>query len=210
MISKGYKLKTVYDIGAFKGEWAATLSRTYPKTDVILFEGNAAHERDLSEKGMTFFNVVLSSPDRTSVNFFNGADTGDSYYKETTTYYDSKGSIVAPCFTLDYMVSKHQLELPNFIKLDTQGSELDILSGAIQPLKSADFVYVECPIIKYNSGAPNIEDYLQFFRERHYIPFDIFEVHRSEDVVLQIDIMFLRLSAKEKYLGPLKHIRPWG
>lgn len=208
MVSKGYKLDVVYDIGAFKGEWATTLKKKYPRTEVILFEGNIAHETVLRSRNLKFFNVVLSSPERTSVDYYNGADSGDSYYKETTTHYDSKGYINTPCVTLDEMVSNNKLNLPNFIKLDTQGSELDILAGSKIALNAADFVYVECPIINYNSGAPNISDYLQFFRGAEFIPVDIYEIHRSEYVLLQIDIMFLKLSAKERFLGPLKHIRP--
>jgi FkbM family methyltransferase len=210
MHSKGYELETVYDIGAFRGEWASTFKKAYPKAEVILFEANAAHENFLEKTGLKFFNVVLSGPDRESVSFFNGADSGDSYYKETTTHYDTKPSIQIPCFTLDYMVAEHRLNLPQFIKLDTQGSELDILRGSQKSLERADFIYIECPITIYNKGAPSIEDYLTFFREKHFIPFDIYEVHRSEDTLLQVDIMFLRLSTKERYLGPLKHIRPWG
>jgi Methyltransferase FkbM domain len=150
----------------------------------------------------------LSNPGREYVNFYNGSNTGDSYYKETTKHYDDQGSIRLPCVTLDALVKEHDLPLPNFIKLDTQGSELDILAGAESFLSSVDLIYTECPIVKYNHGAPNIQDYLDYFKRKRFIPVDILEIHRAENILLQIDIMFVSLQMKELFFGPNNFIRP--
>jgi FkbM family methyltransferase len=173
-----------------------------------LFEANSSYIPDLQRSGFVFYQTVLSSPHRKQVQFYNGTDTGDSYYKENTKWYESKSSIVVDCKTLDQMVKTHNLPLPNFIKLDTQGSELDILSGA-SFLDSVDLVYTECPIICYNKGAPNIQEYLDFFKKRDFIPIEIFEIHKLEDTLLQIDIMFMKKSAKEKFLQPNVNINPF-
>lgn len=205
----GYNFRVVYDIGAFKAEWSLYFKQRYPKTEFILFEANPAHESELLRSGLTYFTAVLSDLQGRSVNFYAGADSGDSYYKETTTHYDTKNFLRVETDTLDGLMNRERLSKPNFVKIDTQGSELDILRGGTCVMLYADFFYVECPIIEYNRGAPKISDYLEFFRSFEFVPTDILEIHRSENILIQVDIMFVRRRVLERYLGKLRAIRPW-
>ena len=208
MSQAGMSIKTVYDIGAWQGGWSRQIkAQALPNSEFILFEANPAYDAELAQSGFKYFRTVLSNPGRKYVEFFNGTNTGDSYYKETTTIYDNQSSIKLDCTTLDKLIAEHNLPIPNFIKIDTQGSELDVLSGA-SFLDQVDLVYTECPIICYNKGAPTIQEYLDFFKMRNFIPVDIFEIHRGEETLMQIDIMFMKKDAKEQFLAPNIHIRP--
>lgn len=209
METLGYKTKVVYDIGACQAAWSKELKANFRNIEIILFEANPAYKTFLENSGFKFFNDVLSNPGREYADFYNGTNTGDSYYKETTKYYDQQSSIRLPCKTLDKIIEENELPVPNFIKIDTQGSELDILKGAQSIIDQVDFIYTECPIIRYNEGAPSISEYLEFFRSKNFIPIDIFEIHRAENILLQIDIMFVRSVIKERYLGSSDFIRPF-
>lgn len=209
METLGYKTKVVYDIGACQAAWSKELKANFRNIEIILFEANPAYKTFLENSGFKFFNDVLSNLGREYADFYNGTNTGDSYYKETTKYYDQQSSIRLPCKTLDKIIEENELPVPNFIKIDTQGSELDILKGAQSIIDQVDFIYTECPIIRYNEGAPSISEYLEFFRSKNFIPIDIFEIHRAENILLQIDIMFVRSVIKERYLGSSDFIRPF-
>jgi FkbM family methyltransferase len=203
-------IDVVYDIGAWKGQWSKSLQdNCFPNARYFLFEANPAYKDDLAALGFTSFNTVLSNPGREYVEFFNGTNTGDSYYKENTGWYDQQSSIKLPCTTLDYAIKQFNLPAPNFIKIDTQGSELDILSGAESIIDKVDLIYTECPIIQYNAGSPNISAYLDYFKSKNFIPLDIFEVHNMEDTLLQVDIMFMKKETKERVFGPNINIRPF-
>lgn len=206
----GLKINTVYDIGAYVGQWSREMKNTaLTDSEFVLFEANPAYEQVLSQSGFTSFcGTALSNPGRKSVLFYNGTNTGDSYYKETTTYYDKQGHIQLPCKTLDEVRETNNLAIPQFVKIDTQGSELDILAGA-SFLDQVDLIYIECPIIRYNKGAPNIQDYLDFFKSRMFIPVTLLEVHIHEATLVQIDIMFVRKETKERIFGPNISIRPF-
>ena len=83
------------------------------------------------------------------------------------------------------------------------------MSGALGALSDTKMIYMECPIITYNKGAPSIQDYLDFMRSKFFIPVDVLEIHRSEGVLLQIDIMFLSKETHDKIYGKNVHVRPF-
>lgn len=208
LVARGYLCNVVYDIGAFNGGWAKYISSILPESKLFLFEANEAHSSHLIECGHPFYNVVLSKPGISTVDFYVEQGTGDSYYKETTKYYDQNKAITLPAKTLDEVIRVNDLPLPNFIKIDTQGSEIDILMG-FSNLSQVDFVLVECPIIRYNSGAPSMDHYLNYFKANNFVPFDVMEIHRMENVLVQIDILFVRSDFKNHFFGQTEMIRPF-
>ena len=205
----GYQFKTVFDVGACKGEWSQEFKQHFPASEMVLFEANPAYKNDLDATGFKNFNCLLSDTEGKEVEFYNGTNTGDSYYKETTKFYDNQQAIRLPCFTLDSLTRQHALPVPNLLKIDTQGSELDIMAGYRDHLQQVDFIYIELPIITYNAGAPDIRDYLTFFKKNRFIPVELLDVHRGENILVQIDIMFVRDDVKTKYFGPTNWIRPF-
>ena len=208
--SQGLEIKTVYDVGACVGKWTSQMRQSVLfDSDFYLFEGNSVYKDILSEQKSYVHIGILSNPGRETVNFYNGCDTGDSYYKETTGHYANRKPITLPCRTLDSVIEENNLPVPQFLKIDTQGSELDIMAGAKRVMGKADLIYLECPIIEYNKGSPNIFDYLMSMSSYGYIPTDVLEIHRSEEVLLQIDVMFIKAETKDRLFGKNIHIKPF-
>lgn len=214
---RGLKIDTVFDIGAEGGVWAKTAKRTFcPNSEFFLFEANPAYKQQLADTGFRFFNDhAISNPGRQDVEFFvidkqcGAQNGGNSYYKENTEWYNNSIPLTLPCTTIDELIALHNLPTPNLIKLDTQGSELDILKGAESIIDKVDMIYTECPIIQYNTNAPNIQDYLEYFKSKRFIPITVMEVHVGEAVLLQVDIMFMREESKNKYTCETRSIRPF-
>lgn len=208
VVSNGFNIETVYDIGACNGSWSKLVKdECLPNSTYYLFEANSHYLSDLIVTGNKFFINVLSSADKQFVEFYPGCNTGDSYYKETTTWYDNITPVNLPCTTLDAIIEMNNLPIPNLLKIDTQGSELDILSASTSVLGKTEIILCEMPIIEYNMGAPQIYEYLSFFKNYDYIPVEIAQVHKAEDTLLQIDFVFMTRSAKEKYLSSYNTIR---
>jgi FkbM family methyltransferase len=211
-INKDLPINVVYDIGASNGEWSRAIKdHVLPDAKMYLFEANPIHVPALLRNGFNVFTgTALSKPGVKEVTFYTGGTTtGDSYYKENTSWYNDAKSFMVPCMTLDEMVVRDGLPMPDFIKMDTQGSELDILDGASFVLPYAKLIYLECPIIPYNIGAPNIGDYIEKMRMNSFVPIGIFEIHSAENTLLQVDIMFMSNVEKQR-LAPNVNIRPLG
>lgn len=207
LVAQGAEFPVIYDVGAWIGRWSQSVHRVSPKSQMVLFEANANYERILSETGFEYRIALLGAPQQGEVEFFGGTDTGDSYYKETTKFYDKVAGVRRLTITLDELAEQIPHALPDLIKLDTQGSELDIAKGATKVLEHASVLITECPIIEYNKGAPKINQYLEYLGDRGFIPVELLEAHKMEGVLVQVDIVFMKAAFKDKFIGPNPNVR---
>lgn len=202
LTSKGYNITSVFDIGANKGKWTAFYEIRIPNASFILFEANPHHQRPVTLKQKhKWFNAVLSSPETKEVDFYSIDGTGDSYYKEATKHYKNCMPIKLPTSTLDTMATEHSLPLPQLVKLDTQGAELDILSGGSAVINHADIVVMETPVLPYNQGAPSFDDYINFMVKCGFVPIGVDDIQFANGMFSHLDIVFLKKNIKNKYYG---------
>ena len=197
---KHIEIKYVYDIGANKGDWSSFYKSTsLNKSTFYLFEANQTHKKILEEKKFKVYFGVLSDEEKT-VEFFNkNNSTGDSYYKENTENHENIAPQRINTVTLNKLVVKNNLPLPDLIKIDTQGSEIDILKGANQVLKNCKLLYLECPVTaKFNLNKLNILDYLKFVESLGFIPHDINHVIHYHGYLVQLDMIFIRKDLSKK------------
>src|SRR6266540_6127777 len=83
--------------------------------------------------------------------------------------------------TLDEWCAENAFEHVDFVKLDTQGSELDILRGAKRALKSVSIVQTEVEFNPMYEGQPLFGDIDRFLRDRGFVlwHFDNLSHHRQ-------------------------------
>lgn len=198
-----YQAKVFYDIGANNpfddtGGAVAYYKRFFPEAQFHLVEGASKHEPALKKSGYPYSTMLLSDEDFKEVTFYESAVSlgggGDSYYLENMPTYrgDRRIETTLTTMTLDSVAKQHEWPMPDFIKLDTQGSELDILRGAKNVLDHASFVLVECATQNYNRGAPLMHEVIGFMAERGFRIHDIMQIHFVGSVMLQADVLFVR------------------
>lgn len=191
--NKNVEIDTIFDVGAFRGDWSNSLKKTCLKNkSFYLFEANVENEKYLKDLNYKYFIETLSDTEK-DVKFYSKVHPGDSYYLEKTNFYekDIKPKVVRTT-TLDNLQNINNLPLPDFIKVDTQGSEIDILKGSTKTLSKCKVILLECPIISYNNGAPNLNEYINYLDTIGFLPIDACEIHHIDKVFVQIDIIFLK------------------
>lgn len=195
---KKIEIKYVYDIGAYKGEWSNFYKQTSLGESIFyLFEANESHRKDLEKNNFNFFIEVLSDKIKTVDFYNNNNSTGDSYFKENTGNHEGLTPQKKTTTTLNKLVDENNLSLPDLIKIDTQGSEIDILKGADKVLKNCKLLYLECPIsANFNENNFKISDYISFVQELGFIPQDINHAHHYHGFLTHVDILFVK---KELY-----------
>jgi FkbM family methyltransferase len=183
----GWNPKTVLDVGGYKGTWTREIKTLFPRASVCLIEPNKYPE--LRSVDATVFHELLSSEPK-QVAWYSNLTTGDSMYKETTIHYQSIDPSYRTTTTLDILFPNQQFDL---IKIDCQGAELDILRGGTTLVQQTDVVLLECSFAcEYNKGAPTFVDYITYMDSIGFGVLDITEFHRANDILIQIDILFLR------------------
>ncbi len=150
-----FKPKVCYDVGSAVLHWTRHAERIWPNTQVILFD--AFEPAEILYKTHKYNIGLLSDKDDNEIKFFQNDFYfgGNSYYKENNDYvFPNSGYILKKSKTLDTIVKEKQFPLPDLIKIDVQGAELDILKGASTVLSHCQYLIVELQDIHYNKGAP--------------------------------------------------------
>jgi FkbM family methyltransferase len=163
-----------------------------------MIEANTCHENDLrqlvSQSTNDRFILATLGDSKRVVTFYTRSDKpgteGASYYKELN-YWDIPNLVMQiPCElqVLDEMFDHETYEL---IKIDTQGSELDIMTGGLNLCKRAKFIILEISVIPYNEGAPTADEYYDFMKSLNFIEYACVGEHISNGQVIQRDIAFI-------------------
>lgn len=165
--------KTIYDIGACVLHWTQKAQSVWPESEIVLFDATDAFETLYIESELNYNIGVLSDKSNQVVKFYQNNENfaGNSYYRENPKYspaakhlFDEASIIELKTITLDDMVSYKFLNVPQMIKIDVQGAELDVLVGAEKTLKTCEHLIVELRNVEYNIGSPEKEviiDYLK-------------------------------------------------
>jgi hypothetical protein len=98
--------------------------------------------------------------------------------------------------TLDAVLASRGLKV-DFLKLDVQGYELDVLKGGEHVLSQSEAVLLEASLVPTNAGAPLVSDVVRFMDERGFRLVDVCgEIRRRDGVLWQVDLLFLRTTSR--------------
>jgi FkbM family methyltransferase len=191
LINKGIELNYIFDIGAYRGTWSRDVRKFFPDAQFTLVEPNEVHNNSIHSLGFQPFNLVLGKSSGCEVIFYSKGQTGDSYFLEKNTeYLGSEKRLTSK--SLSDFIEENSLHYPDFLKVDTQGSELEILMGAQKGLKLISVILVELPITSMNIGAATLSEVTSFLEENNFVPIHLSEIHNVIDILVQVDIAFLR------------------
>ena len=197
--NKNYTPQIIFDIGAYQGVWTDNMLNIYPNCEYYLFEAIPYAKLDKFNDSSNIFvhkDVILSDKEKI-VNWYQGLNTGDSIHKENSILYRDIKPIIKSAIDLNSYILKNTLfqnrTLSNiFIKIDCQGSEIDILKGSTNILPYTDFILIEMPLFGiYNENVPNFKDHIDYLDSIGFIPYDLLESHYINDYNMQIDILFI-------------------
>jgi len=192
--SFGFEPKNILDIGANKGKWSLEIKKkVFPKAEYTLIE--AIDYEELEKLGIKYDNInyknILLDEIEHLVTWYEKRNTGDSLFKENTGYFDDCKEIKRSTTTLDLVFNKN--EVFELIKIDCQGAEIPILKGGNRLIQKSSVIILEVPFMgEYNIGAPNFYEHINYMENIGYRVFDIVELHRVDNILIQIDIIFIK------------------
>ncbi len=201
----GFEPQVIYDVGAHHGDWTKEASKVFPTAEFFLFEANSDHTDDLRATKHRYFISALGQEDLKSKPFYlpkEGITTGASLYVENTPYYEAENLLTrfVPLARLDTLVRENALPLPDLVKLDIQGAEIDAMIGAPACLSHCQALITEASLVTYNKGAPLFAEVVTWITQRGFFCVDICEIHRwKRDCIFQMDLLFVREAIFAKF-----------
>lgn len=157
--------KVIYDIGSSVLHWTRFAQQMWPNAKIITFEAMDYADVFYQQNGIVdYANNLLTDQDGKEITFYQDLMNpgGNSYYQETTGMFNESHAVTKKGITLDTLVAQRGFPMPDMIKMDTQGSELDILRGASTILPHVYDIIIEAQHVNYNKGAPKIADVKAF------------------------------------------------
>ncbi|PHY12989.1 hypothetical protein CSW58_08805 [Caulobacter sp. B11] len=192
----GFSPSVIVDIGAFEGMWARAIAEQFPAAQIFMIEAQDSKSEilrkrcaELGSKANYTINLLGSAP-KENVTFYE-LGTGSSIYSELTDH--QKTPTIKTMTTLSEVLQCHNVINPDFIKLDVQGAEIDILLGGLDVLKTSTMVQAELSVTPYNDGAPLASEVIAFMWSKNFVLYDLFEAKRvnNSGQISQIDALFL-------------------
>tara|TARA_B100000287_G_scaffold126129_1_gene118245 strand:+ start:1116 stop:1763 length:648 start_codon:yes stop_codon:yes gene_type:complete len=192
-------IDNILDIGAHTGQFHGWARVYWPESFIYMIEANSVHESSLDRlsmiSGNTKYEIAALGDEEREVTFYTRSDKphteGNSYYKEAN-YWDIPQLVQENTMTLqkldDIFKDRYVFDL---IKIDTQGSELDILKGGKDLVSKSKAVILEVAYIEYNLGAPSSDEVIEYMRDIGFEnKMSIGEHYEGKDVS-QKDLLFL-------------------
>lgn len=197
LIEQYFTPTTILDIGAHMGEFNQIAKNAFPNSYIFSIEGNKGCEPYLQQVCERYLIRYLGK-ERTKTIIFKTTDdllcTGDSLYKEVTSHYSGEKSLTEEIELRTIDDTFQEVMSFDLIKLDTQGSELDILAGGSKIAKKAKGILLEVSFTRYNEGAPLYNDVVKFMSEYGFVEketLDEISWTRDDLTLLQRDILFI-------------------
>jgi len=195
---RGMNCKYILDVGANVTDWSKMAKAIFPEAVFFLIE-------PLVELQSYLDRFCVDSPG--SKYFLSGAGSKEEFLQLTVSDYLPESNFVIspeeydnPTFkrreikvvTIDSLIEKNEIKIPDLVKLDIQGFELEALKGASKIFGVTEIIIVEVSLFKYHYKTPTFEEIIGFMGEKGYDVYDFAGfLRRPYDGALgQVDICF--------------------
>jgi len=194
-IKQYFEPKKILDIGANNGQFYNESKNIFPDAYFLLIEGNEYCEPSLKLLGVDY-KISLLSDSIKEVDFYLRKQeytcTGNSIYREKTSFYDDNEIIIEKKITntLSNILNEEYFDL---IKIDVQGSEIDIINGGLDIIKNCKGILMEVSLEEFNEGSPTIEFVDEYMSNLNFEKIEIINNlnHPIKHTLIQQDVLYI-------------------
>lgn len=179
----------VVEAGAFEGQYGAQVARTYPSSRVIVFEPNPRAFQTLLQNvgglpNVTAVQAALHAYSGTAKLHLNhGVYYNDPRLEKWSSLLEGfclgtdrfncfRGpSIEVPCLVLDEWCKANNIDHIDYLHLDTEGFELQILRSSPEILKTVLVIHTKTNLTPFRKGTTQYPELYQFLQEQGFTMF---------------------------------------
>jgi len=203
---------SVADVGAAYGTWSLACAAVFPESQFVLVEPLSEFEPFLVEAAIQLGNAryvaaAAGSSNGQATVYVHRDLVGSSTYREREPDLESESRRVE-ARTLDSILGEVGAQPPYLLKLDVQGAELDVLSGAVATLRQTSLLVLEVSFFEFFAGGPGFAAVVERMAAEGFALYDVIGLsYRPLDGALaQADVLFVPLDsplrAQSLYASP--------
>jgi len=201
---RGFRPKTIFDVGAASGDWARLARSVWPSADLVMFE-----PLPLGDRAESLRELTQGEPPARLIEAGVGREAGslpisvgEDLAASSFAYVAGDATREVPIVALDDLVTPAgDLAQPDLLKLDVQGYELEILAGGERVLAAAEVVILEARL--FGSELPLVVEVLDYMRDRDFELLEIADVLRRplDGAMVECDLVFAQAGTPLVSLG---------
>ena len=185
----------IFDVGAYSGEFSKLCRSVWPHAKLTCFEVLPHRVKELSawsraDGNSEVIECLLGAKSRSAVPFHE-METASSVLEE----HMPQSAPVAryPMKTLDEIVAASEVQGPIFLKLDVQGYEFEVLTGATNTLPRVAAILAEVNLNDIHKGVHLLDEIIVLLRDNGFLAYDICGLTRRplDAALWQADIIFV-------------------
>ncbi len=204
----GARFAQLLDVGANKGQFSLFALEQLGVESIIAFEPLPSeadvYSSCLKHPSVTLRRVAVGSETGKATLHISAAPDSSSLLtiselqEEIFPGTAETGSMEVDVVTLDESLAEDTILHPNLLKIDVQGGELDVLSGAEATLSRVDAVLVECSFVELYTDQPLVGEIIECLSASGFV---LVGVHNAQNGMagrtVQADLFFEKHTNKK-------------
>jgi FkbM family methyltransferase len=194
--------KVIWDIGAHTGTWSVLARSLFPDSTIVAVEPLPEHYSLIKQKqndlgkftlieaavGSTSGTLTLYRTNATdSTSALPLADAARKHFQ-----LEQSDSLTAQVITLDDILQKTG-QIPDLIKMDVQGFELEVLKGGTQTLQNTRYIIAELSFQEMYRGQPLAGEIIGWLHQHGFIPVALGGETEGGVRLVQNDMLFEKI-----------------
>jgi len=199
---RGLQCNYILDVGAYKGKFSRLAKEIFPQAVIYLVEPLDEMRTYLEEfcrkntKSKYFDFAVGPVSGMQSLRVFKDL-AWSGFMEEDIPGRDKRTPRMVEMWTIDSMIQTRQMEIPDLVKIDVQGYELEVLKGASMLFGKTELFIIETALHNKHKSYPLIADVIAFMNERDYVVYDFagFLRQHHDGSLIECDLCFVKRSS---------------
>ena len=196
---RGFQPQVILDVGANRGEWSRHIKTVFNEADFFLIEPQVEMKPFLDKfcadfPGSKWFLVGAGRESgELSLTIWDDL-AGSSFLPQESEQFTHFANRIVPIVTIDELICKQAMPIPDLVKMDVQGFEIEALNGATRCFGATELFIIEVSFFHFLPEQPLFYEVVHFMHNQGYVVYDVprLSFRPLDGALAQADICFAK------------------